>query len=137
MSKNFQRSHALGKLAGLFTFLAILKSALGLFGLASYTVERKTKEIGIRKVLGAKAAKLVLSLSWQYAKMVIIASSIAVPISYFMGNRWLESFAFRINLEWWFFALAGLIAIVVAGISVSSKTIRAVRINPVESLRDE
>ena len=100
-------------------------------------VERKTKEIGIRKVLGAKASRIVLSLSLDFGKMVIIASAVAVPISYMVGYRWLESFAYRINLEWWYFALAGFIALVIAGITVSSKTIQAATSNPINSLKDE
>ncbi|MEO9869060.1 FtsX-like permease family protein [Ekhidna sp.] len=135
--EKFASISQVGNLSSIFTFLAIFISSLGLFGLASYVVERKTKEIGIRKVLGAKASRIVLSLSLDFAKMVIIASIIAVPISYIVGHRWLESFAYRINLEWWYFALAGFIALIIAGITVSSKTIQAATANPVKSLKDE
>ena len=124
-------------LSSTFALLAIIISCLGLLGLASYVVESRTKEIGIRKVLGAKVSELVLALSSQFGLMVLIACVIAIPASYLFINQWLESFAYRIDLQWWYFGTAALIAMVIAGITVSSKTIRAASMNPAESLKDE
>ncbi|MEO9484590.1 MAG: ABC transporter permease [Ekhidna sp.] len=124
-------------LSSTFALLAIFISCMGLFGLASYVVETKTKEIGIRKVLGARVSGLVLALSWEFGLMVLIACVIAIPISYLFGYQWLESFAYRIDLQWWYFGTAALIAMTIAGMTVSSKTIRAASMNPAESLKDE
>lgn len=126
-----------GVLSRYFSGLAILISCLGLFGLAAFTTERRMKEIGIRKVLGAGEFKIVYLLSSDFTKMVLISILIALPISFFIVQSWLEGFAFRIDLEWWFFAGAGLLALVVAWLTTGLHTIKAAIANPVECLKDE
>ena len=120
-----------------FAAIAILISCLGLFGLAAFTAERRLKEIGIRKALGASDLSIVRLLSGDFTKMVLLAIVIALPVSYFLAAQWLESFAFRIDLEWWYFAGAGVLALLIAWFTVGLQTVRAARVNPVECLRDE
>jgi putative ABC transport system permease protein len=120
-----------------FTTIAILLSCLGLFGLASFTAERKTKEIGIRKTLGASVSNIVFMLSKNFLQWVIMANLIAWPVAYYFINKWLEDFAYRIDLSWWFFVLAGGIALVIALLTVSFQAIKAATANPVKSLRYE
>jgi putative ABC transport system permease protein len=120
-----------------FAGLAILISCLGLFGLAAFTAERRSKEIGIRKILGSTDFAIVRLLSADYTKMVLAAIFISLPISYIMAKNWLSSFAFRIELEWWFFIGAGLTALLVAWFTVGILTVKASRVNPSECLRSE
>jgi ABC-type antimicrobial peptide transport system permease subunit len=120
-----------------FAGLAILISCLGLFGLAAFTAERRLKEIGIRKILGSSDFDIIRLLSSDFTKMVLIAIVIALPISYFMAKNWLEGFAYRIDLEWWFFISAGLVALLIAWFTVGLQTVKAARINPTECLKDE
>ncbi len=120
-----------------FASIAILISCLGLFGLAAFTAERRLKEIGIRKILGASDFGIVRLLSGDFTKMVILAIAIALPLSYFIAQQWLESFAYRIDLQWWYFAGAGLLALLIAWFTVGLQTVKAARVNPVECLRDE
>ncbi len=127
----------LGQLFAYFTGLAILIACLGLFGLISFMVEQRTKEIGIRKVLGATVSGIVGLLSKDFIKLVLIAVVIASPIAWWAMNRWLEDFAYRIDIEWWMFVLSGLAAVAIALLTVSWQAIRAAVANPVESLRDE
>lgn len=129
-----QRVSSLAKYSAI---IAILISCLGLLGLASYTTERRRKEIGIRRILGSSTRSIVYLLSSEFIKMVAIAIVIALPISFFLSRTWLENFAYRIDLEWWFFAGAALIALLVAWLTVSSQTIKAARIHPVQYLRHE
>ncbi|MEM1134631.1 MAG: ABC transporter permease [Bacteroidota bacterium] len=124
-------------LAKYFSVIAILISCLGLFGLAAFTAERRLKEIGIRKVLGASNFGIIHLLSNDFTKMVLVAIIIALPISYFIAQQWLESFAFRIDLEWWYFAGAGFIALLIAWITVGLQTVKAATINPIKCLKDE
>ncbi|WP_462249172.1 ABC transporter permease [Ferruginibacter sp.] len=116
---------------------AILIACLGLFGLATYTVESRTKEIGIRKVLGASVFNITKLLSKDFLKLVIISILIASPIAWWVMDKWLQDFAYRISITWWVFALAAFIAIVIALITVSSQAIKAAVANPVKSLRTE
>ncbi|WP_462254057.1 ABC transporter permease [Ekhidna sp.] len=125
------------KLSKLFSGLAILISCLGLFGLTIFQVQRKVKEIGIKKVLGAESWKLAVSMTYEFTKSVLLSLFVALPVSYFIGAKWLESFASSIQLEWWFFCLAGLMALLIAWITVSSQTWKAASANPVDSLKDE
>ena len=127
----------ISQLFNVFAGLAIIISCLGLFGLATYTAEQKTKEIGIRKVLGASIASILLLLSKRFIAWVIIASIISIPVTYYFMNNWLQSFAYRIDINWWVFALAGLIALVIALATVSIQAIKAAVANPVEALRYE
>lgn len=120
-----------------FAGLAILISCLGLFGLAAFTAERRIKEIGIRKILGSSELGIVYLLSSDFTKMVITAIVIALPVSYFIAKIWLENFAFKITLEWWFFIGAGLLALLIAWLSVGFQTIKAARVNPTQCLKDE
>jgi ABC-type antimicrobial peptide transport system permease subunit len=128
------------RVAGLskyFAGIAVLISCLGLFGLVSFTAQRRTKEIGIRKVLGSTDFAIVRLLSADYTKMVLTAICVAIPISYFVARSWLSSFAFKIELEWWFFIGAGLSALLIAWFTVGLLTIKASRVNPTECLRME
>ncbi len=120
-----------------FAGIAILISCLGLFGLAAFTAERRLKEIGIRKVLGASSFNIVGLLSGDFTKMVFMAITIALPISYFITARWLEGFVYRISLAWWFFVGTGLIALLIAWFTVGFQTIKAAMVNPVQCLKDE
>jgi len=120
-----------------FAGLAILISCLGLFGLASFTAERRVKEIGIRKILGASNAGIVYLLSGEFTKMVIAAIVISLPVSWYVTSQWLEGFQFRIDLQWWFFGGSGLAALLIAWLTVGLQTIKAARVNPTECLRSE
>ncbi len=120
-----------------FTSLAIFISCLGLFGLAAFTAERRIKEIGIRKVLGATILQITTLLSKDFLKLVLIAFVIASPIAYYFMDKWLADFAYRITISWWIFALAGASAILIALITVSWQSVKAALMNPVKSLRSE
>lgn len=115
----------------------LLISALGLFGLASFTAERRTKEIGIRKIMGSGEWRIVQLLSKDFTVMVIVAVAIALPLSYATAKMWLESFAYRITLQWWFFFGAGVAALLIAWITVGFQTVKAARINPTDCLQSE
>jgi putative ABC transport system permease protein len=121
----------------IFAGLAILVACLGLFGLATFTAEQRTKEIGVRKVLGASVASIVTLLSKDFLKLVLIAILIASPIAWYAMTRWLQDFAYKIDIEWWVFALAGLLAVGIALLTVSYQSVKAALMNPVKSLRSE
>jgi len=125
------------KVVNAFSFLALLIACLGLFGLASFTAEQRTKEVGIRKVLGASAYRITLLLSKEFTRYVIIANVIAWPVAYLLLNQWLHNFAYHIQLSWWIFIMAGSLAFIVAVLTVSWQAIRAAILNPVEALRYE
>ncbi len=127
----------ISKLSRVFAALAILISCLGLFGLAAYTAERRTKEIGIRKVLGATAAGLAGLLSKDFLQLVLVSCLIAFPVAWWMMNKWLLYYAYRINISWGVFVVAGLLAILIALITVSFQAVKAALANPVKSLRTE
>jgi len=135
--KKFENEKVLATLANLFGGLAIVISCLGLFGLAAYAAEQRTKEIGVRKVLGATISNLAGLLSKDFLKLVFIAIIIAVPVSVFVLNKWLQNYEFRISLSWWIMALASLITIGIAIATVSYQAIKAALANPVKSLRSE
>jgi putative ABC transport system permease protein len=120
-----------------FAGIAIFISCLGLFGLATYTAQVKTKEIGIRKVLGASVASIVELLSKDFLKLVIIAIVIATPLAWWAIHKWLEGFAYRTDIPWWIFAIAGLLALLIALVTVSFQAVKAAVANPVKSLRSE
>ncbi len=126
-----------GRILALFAALTIFVACLGLFGLATFTAEQRTKEIGVRKVLGASVASIVTLLSEDFLKLVLIAIVIASPLAYYAMHRWLQDFAYRINIEWWVFALAGLLAVGIALLTVSFQSVKAALMNPVTSLRSE
>jgi len=117
--------------------ITIFISCMGLFGLAMFTAERRTKEIGIRKVLGASVASITTMLSKDFIMLVALAILIASPVAFYLMNQWLQDFAYRTNISWWIFILAGLSAIVIALVTVSFQAVKAALVNPVKSLRSE
>ncbi|CAN0392201.1 unnamed protein product, partial [Scytosiphon promiscuus] len=133
----FASEERIGTLSGIFTALAILISCLGLFGLTSFVAEQRTKEIGVRKVLGATVFNVWGMLSKDFLKLVIISCFIAVPIAYYVMNGWLQDYPYHMLLEWWIFALAVFGAMIVTVITVSFQAIKAANSNPVKSLRTE
>ena len=135
--KIFKTETLIGKLAGIFSILAIFISCLGLFGLAAYTAERRTKEIGIRKVLGASTQGLATLLSKDFLLLVAISCLIAFPLAWWIMRDWLQSFAYRIDINWTVFALSGFLAMLIAMLTVSFQAIKASIANPVKSLRTE
>jgi len=129
-----QKSATVVKIAsGLSTFIA----CMGLFGLATLTVTRRTKEIGIRKVLGASAAQVVKLLSRDFLLLIVLAALIAFPVAWWAMNKWLADFAYRTGISWWVFAVAAIVSIVVAFVTISTQAIKAAWMNPVKSLRTE
>ncbi|GAB4487427.1 MAG: hypothetical protein OHK0019_02520 [Saprospiraceae bacterium] len=135
--KNYKADRQMASPVGSLTFIAILISCLGLFGLAAFAAEQHTKEIGIRKVLGASVAGITGLLAKDFLKLVIIAILIATPVAYFFMKKWLSDFAYRIDIQWWMFAAAGVAAAAVAFLTVSFQSVRAALANPVKSLRSE
>ena len=136
-NKTYATEQKTGTILNIFAALTILVACLGLFGLAIYTAEQRTKEIGIRKVLGASVTQVTKMLSKDFLKLVLVACIIAFPISWWAMNKWLQSFAYRIDISWWIFLLAGVATILIAVLTVSSQAIKAAMANPVESLRSE
>ena len=133
----YEAEQRVATLSRYFAGLAILISCLGLFGLVSFTTQRRRKEIGIRKALGSGNFSIVWLLTSDFTKLVISAIIIATPLCYFVARNWLDSFAYRIELEWWYFVTAGGVALVVAWFTVGMKAIRAAQINPVKALKWE
>ena len=141
VDQDFEQQYAdtarLSRTLHAFTFLALLIACLGLFGLAAYTAEQRTKEIGVRKVMGATVPGLVVLLSREFVRLVLVAFVLAAPAAYLLASRWLEEFAYRVPLSWPIFALAGAAALVIALATVSYQAVRAALADPVESLRYE
>ncbi len=133
----YQNDNRAGKIVTLFSCLAIFVSCLGLFGLAAFVAEQRTKEIGVRKVLGAPLSNIMWLLTGQFVKWVIVANLIAWPVGYWIMNRWLQGFAFRASLSLWIFLASGLAALAIAALTVSSQVIKAALANPAESLKYE
>jgi putative ABC transport system permease protein len=125
------------KIVSYFTFLALFIACMGLFGLASFTAEQRNKEIGIRKALGASLAEIILLLSKEFTKWVFLANIIAWPVAYFAMNQWLKNFAYRINIGLGPFVLAGVLALIIALLTVGYQAVKAARVNPVVALRYE
>ncbi len=136
-AKLYESEQTLTHIIGAFTLIAILISCLGLFGLSVFTAEQRTKEIGIRKVLGASVAGLTGLLAKDFLKLVFIAIVIAAPVAWWAMNKWLTDFAYHIDIKWWMFAAAGAAAVAVAFLTVSFQSVRAALANPVKSLRSE
>ena len=126
-----------GKIFISFAILAILIACLGLFGLAAFAAEQRTKEIGIRKVLGATVSDIVTMLSKDFLKLVLLASLIAFPVAWWVMTKWLEDFAYRIHIRWWVFVLATVVAVSIAIATVCFQAIKAALTNPVKNLRTE
>ena len=125
------------KLLSVFTVIALFICSIGLFGLALIITQQRTKEIGVRKVNGAKVSEILILLNKDFVKWVAIAFILACPIAYYAMNKWLENFAYKISLSWWIFVLAGLLALGIALFTVSLQSFKAARRNPVEALRYE
>jgi len=136
-AQKFAAEERIGELAGFFTILAVFISCLGLFGLSSFIAEQRTKEVGIRKVLGATTFSLWRLLSNEFSGLVVISLLIAVPIAYYFMHNWLEDYQYRAPLSWWIFVAAGVGALVITLLTVSFQAIRAAVSNPVNSLRTE
>ena len=136
-AQKFAAEQRIGTLSGIFTALAILISCLGLFGLTSFVAEQRTKEIGVRKVLGASVFNVWNMLSKDFLKLVTLSCFIAIPISYYVMNGWLQDYPYRVILKWWIFGLAMLGAMGITVLTVSFQAIRAAKQNPVKSLRTE
>jgi putative ABC transport system permease protein len=133
----YRSEQRMGAISIVFTSLAIIIACLGLFGLAAYAAEQRTKEIGIRKVLGANISTIVTMLSKDFIKLVLISIIIATPLAWWAMQKWLQSFAYRQNIQWWVIAVAGFAAIIIAFITISFQSIKAALSNPVNSLRSE
>jgi putative ABC transport system permease protein len=117
--------------------LGIIIACLGLFGLATFAAQQRVKEIGIRKVLGASVSNLIGLLSKDFLKLVVVALILAIPIAWFAMHKWLQDFAYRINIHWWVFMIAAIITILIAWITISTQAFKAAAANPVKSLRTE
>lgn len=133
----YQSEKRMGEIFTVFTALSVFVGCLGLFGLAAYTAEKRTREIGIRKVAGASVESLVRLLSGDFIKLVLLSSVIAIPVAWYVMHKWLEDFAYRITLHWWIFTASALLSIVIAFLTVSSHAIKAAIANPIRALRTE
>ncbi|MBO9682799.1 MAG: FtsX-like permease family protein [Flavisolibacter sp.] len=134
---HYQSQQRAGTLFTTFAAIAIFISCLGLFGLATYTAQIKTKEIGIRKVLGASVGSVIQLISKDFLKLVIVATVIATPLAYWAMNKWLQDFAYRTSISWWIFAACGFAMLLIAIVTLSMQTVKAALANPVKSLRTE
>ncbi|UFH54225.1 ABC transporter permease [Spirosoma sp. KNUC1025] len=135
--KNYEAEARTSRIVSYFTAISILISCLGLFGLAAFAAQQRTKEIGVRKVLGASVTNIVLLLSRDFLALVVIAILIATPIGWWAMNKWLQNFAYKIDIPWWIFVVSGVLAITIAFITVSFQSIKAALVNPVKSLKTE
>uniref|UniRef100_UPI003743F63A ABC transporter permease n=1 Tax=Mucilaginibacter pankratovii TaxID=2772110 RepID=UPI003743F63A len=126
-----------GSLFTIFSFIAIFIACLGLFGLSAFTITQRVKEIGVRKVLGASVPQIVGELSRDFLKLVILAAIISLPVAWYAMNKWLLDFEFRISISWWILVMAGVVALIVAFVTISFQSIKAALANPVKSLRSE
>jgi putative ABC transport system permease protein len=133
----FAAEERIGNLSAVFAGMAIFISCLGLFGLASFVAEQRTKEIGVRKVLGANLFSLWRLMSVQFIKLVLISLCIAIPVSYYGMNCWLQNYNYRDAISWWIFGIAGLSIIIITLLTVSYQSLKAALMNPVMSLRSE
>jgi hypothetical protein len=136
-AKLYHSEEIVSKLTNVFASLAIVISCLGLFGLAMFTASQRVKEIGVRKVLGATVQDIVMLLSASFLKPVVIGILVAFPVAGLIMNQWLQDFAYKIDIEWWIYALAGLATIAIAMLTVSFESIRSALTNPVKNLRTE
>jgi putative ABC transport system permease protein len=136
-ARTFEREERLSTIFSIFTILAIIIGCLGLFGLAAYTAEQRTKEIGIRKAMGATSQSVVNMLNKEFTKLILIAFILVVPLSWYFMNKWLQVFAYRTTIGFWPFLVGGVIALLIAWITVSYQSIKAAITNPVDSLRNE
>lgn len=133
----YRAEKRISKVVTLFAFLAIFVACLGLFGLATFSAEVRTKEIGIRKVLGASIFSIINLLSKDFLKLILVAIVLASPLAYFAINNWLQNFAYRINIQWWMFLVSGALVVIIALLTVSYQALKAALMNPVKSLKTE
>jgi len=136
-SRMFESEQQLGKIAGVFSFLAIFIACIGLLGLATFIAQQRTKEIGIRKVLGADIPNLIYLLCKDFGKLIFIAFLLAAPLAWYFMNQWLADFAYATSISWWVFVLAGLLILLMAILSVLYQATRVAMVNPVETLKWE
>lgn len=136
-NEQYKDDHIFGQISTFFSMLAVMIASLGIFGLSSYTIAQRTKEIGVRKVLGATVGSIVAMLSQDFIKLVLIAIVIGSPMAWYATQLWLDDFAYRIDIEWWMFAVAGIVAIALALVTVSSQAIKAALTNPAQTLKSE
>ena len=134
---NYSADARTSRIVNSFTIISILISCLGLFGLAAFAAQQRIKEIGVRKVLGASVPSIVALLSGDFMKLVLVSLVIATPLTWYVMSKWLQDFAYSISMEWWMFAIAGALAIVIALLTVSSQAIKAALTNPVRSLKSQ
>jgi putative ABC transport system permease protein len=134
---NYQNDERTSQIIGYFTFIAFVIACLGLFGLATFTAEQRVKEIGIRKVLGASVSQITTLLSKDFLKLVVVSIVLSSPVGYYAMREWLSGFAYRIDIEWWVFALSSSAAVLIALLTISFQSIKAALTNPVDSLRSE
>lgn len=137
VNKFYKSEILIGKLSGIFATLAIIISCLGLFGLATYTAERRAKEIGIRKVLGASVASVTGLLSKDFLQLIIVSFVVAFPVAWWVMNNWLQNYQYRIEINWWIFLISALLTVLIALITISFQSVKAAIANPVKSLRTE
>ncbi|NAS31875.1 FtsX-like permease family protein [Flavobacteriaceae bacterium R38] len=135
--RNYEREQRTSDIIVCFTLIAIFIACLGLLGLASFTTEQRRKEVGVRRVLGSSVLEITTLLSKDFIKLILIAIVVAAPVSYYLGNRWLQDFAYHIDINWWLFASTSFIALLIALLTISFQVIKASITNPVESLRTE
>jgi len=136
-AKNYETETKWKQIISIASALFIFISCIGLIGLVLLSIEQRTKEIGIRKVLGAAVSRIVLLISREFVILIGIAFVIAIPVGYYFINKWLQDFAYRIHIGWWMFLLAGAIVLFIALLAMSFQAIRAATANPVKSLRTE
>ena len=137
MAQYYEAERLTGKLFVLFSGLGIFICCLGLFGLMGFVVERRAKEVGIRKVMGARIQQIVLLLSRDYVRLVVISSVLSIPIAWWGLSQWLDGFAYRVSNAFWVFILAGVLVMVVSWVTVAFYAYQAAKANPVKSLRSE
>jgi putative ABC transport system permease protein len=135
--KQYQAEQRFGKVFGLFTILAILISCLGLLGLSSFIIKLRTKEIGIRKVLGASVFSLLALFSKDFIKLICLAAVLVIPVIYFVGTNWLNNYAFHIGLSWIIFVIPPLLLMIISLITISLQSVKAALANPIKSLKTE
>jgi putative ABC transport system permease protein len=136
-NKQYETEQKTGRVFISFTVLAIVIACLGLFGLVAFAAEQRTKEIGIRKVLGSSVAAIVQLISKDFLKLVVVSIVLATPVSWWIMSKWLQDFEYRINISWWMFGAAAVAAIMIALLTVCFQAMKAALANPVNSLRNE
>ena len=133
----YESEMKMGEILGFFTFLSILIGSLGVFGMAAFTTSQRSKEIGIRKAMGASVRSIILLLSKDYIKLVLISFILAFPLSWYANQIWLKEFVYRIDNAWWILGLSGLMVLLIAYVAIGYQSIRAALNNPIDSLRNE